>query len=52
MASTTVGPALYGLTAEEKIEQLERDLAMAETRIEQLERQLIAAGVLDPELAP
>ena len=52
MASATVGPAWYELAPEERIEQLERDLALAESRIEQLQRQLVAAGVLDPKLGP
>jgi hypothetical protein len=33
-------------------EELLRELALAEAHIEAQQRQLIAAGVLDPELAP
>jgi hypothetical protein len=46
--------AVFGkaAAANQRAEDLSRDLALAESRIEQLEGQLVATGAVDPQLGP
>ena len=46
--------AVFGkaAAADQRAEDLSRELALCEQHVEQLQRQLVAAGVVDPELGP